>query len=299
MLTQHRAQLLSLVFVSLTFLSLACADKGQGIREMAAEKLGEAADKLGDKSATTNTPRVTPTSTPHKAIPGLPAHKGPIREGQSPKAKITAIELTQGIQNLANKMPLVQDRMTYARVYIKAVNTPPDNDIPGVMGELCGFRDGEQLGECLIPENDGPIVAKTGGGDRLSLDDSFYFYVPPDWRKGHVTFKASIWNAQQVMEIVEETSVTFRKMPPLNILFFPIHVHKRNPTFWVLDDAQSGFETLVEGGRGFGQDDWSKSIAFGKFDASSDIEVVGVAKRSDNFSRAVIFGLVLLTNIRS
>ena len=84
MLTSSRVQLLSLTLVILTLLTLACGEKGQEIREMAAEKLEGVAEKLADAGTATQIP--TPPQTPENipadvssitSLPTVPAATTP------------------------------------------------------------------------------------------------------------------------------------------------------------------------------------------------------------------------------
>ena len=89
---------------------------------------------------------------------------------------------------------------------------------------LCGFRGGNLVGDCLLPETY-PIVAKTDGGDRLDLEDSFDFYIPSDWRSGTVTFRAAVW-ILGVGADTGEVTLTFREADPLNFVLIPMHLHE-------------------------------------------------------------------------
>jgi hypothetical protein len=97
------------------------------------------------------------------------------------------IEVTQGIQNLANEVRLVEDKTTYVRVYVRTVVGSQLVD-----ARLHGTRGGVALpGSPLRPVN-GPIMAQASGGQRANLNDAFYFLIPPDWRSGNVTFRAEV-----------------------------------------------------------------------------------------------------------
>jgi hypothetical protein len=97
------------------------------------------------------------------------------------------IEVTQAIQNLANQVPLVQDKTTYARVYVRSAAGSQTAD-----ARLHGTRGGAALpGSPLSPVN-GKITAQTTGGNRANLNDAFYFLIPASWRSGSVTFRAEV-----------------------------------------------------------------------------------------------------------
>jgi len=68
----------------------------------------------------------------------------------SPDLQVTAIEITQGIQDMRNSIPLVQDKTTYARVYVKATRETVDGGtrmvgIDNVSAELRGWNANGQL----------------------------------------------------------------------------------------------------------------------------------------------------------
>jgi hypothetical protein len=140
------------------------------------------------------------------------------------------LEVTQGMQDLGNRMPLVAGRRTYARVYVYT----DGGDYPNVMGALGGWRDGQPLpGSPLFPEN-GPITAHPGGGERTALDDSLYFYLPPAWRSGEVTLRAFAYAGDVDAPFLEEpdgennlreTAVEFHQATALGLWLFPLHVH--------------------------------------------------------------------------
>lgn len=100
---------------------------------------------------------------------------------------IANMEITQAIQNFANDVPLVKDKTAYVRVYPAA-----DVEDRRVGARLRGFRDGVELpGSPLRPLY--PLAtAHTTGASRGTLNDSFNFWVPPEWRSGTVTFQAEI-----------------------------------------------------------------------------------------------------------
>jgi len=105
--------------------------------------------------------------------PGVPIH-------------VTGIELTQGIQDLANEVPLIYGKRTFARVHVKSDTV----DFPNVTATLSGlgaFTDG---GGNTVEVPLGPLVPSNAGGPRISVkaapkrnivDDSFLFELPWNW----------------------------------------------------------------------------------------------------------------------
>jgi len=94
--------------------------------------------------------------------------------GQLPDLAITGMEITQGIQNLDNDMPLVADRTTVVRVYVKTDGA----SMPSVSGLLQLVRDGSVEVAVLEPDN-GPLTVDGDPPDRLDADGSLSFTLPP------------------------------------------------------------------------------------------------------------------------
>jgi hypothetical protein len=165
---------------------------------------------------------VTPPPTPPS---GVVASVGPF-----PDLDVLAIEVTQGIQDLNNNMPLVAGRRTFARVYLDVIGA---NELAHTYGALEARRGGQQIG-WMWPEN-GPITATANGGNRLDLDDSLYFRLPNAWLDGTVTLTAFVyshevnfpWTKEPDAENnFEEETVTFHEAEPLDIHLVTLHLHR-------------------------------------------------------------------------
>jgi hypothetical protein len=157
-----------------------------------------------------------------------------------PDLRITALELTQGVQDLENDMPLVDNRITYLRVYVAT----DDGNWYGVNAVVGAFRNGQQLG--LTAEDNapavrfaknGPITAHEDGGDRLNLDDSLYFRLPRHWTHGETTFRVLVYangNPDSVElesdpdNNLRNVEATFHVGSDANVVLIPIHMHVGN-----------------------------------------------------------------------
>lgn len=182
----------------------------------------------------TNTPPVftLPTNTPTPPVFTLPTN--------TPTAtatpyvydiRITGMEITQGTQNLDNNMPLIRDRRTIVRVYVEEAS---GKDLSNVKARLQGRRTANDTGvpvnEALVtlfPQNSPLVLAD--GSDRLTLGDSFWFYLPSSWRSGTVEFTAQVnydnaFNEANLTNNQRQVTRTFRTADPLNVLFFPMRV---------------------------------------------------------------------------
>jgi len=142
-----------------------------------------------------------------------------------PDLRITALEITQGIQDTSNHMPLITSRWTRARAYVRA----DLYNVSSVQARIRAFRGGVELSGSPRNANN-TITVRTNGGTRTNLNDSFWFYIPPNWRSGTVEFRVEIDPYNNVAESNEgnntlSRSVTFRNADPLNIVFVPLHLH--------------------------------------------------------------------------
>jgi hypothetical protein len=174
-------------------------------------------------------PLTLPSETPTQVT-----FKGP----DVPDLYITDIEVTQGMQNLDNDMPLVKERTTVVRVYVCTDSV----DWPDVRGGLQAWRNdqplspgpGEPAGKALLPAN-GPITAWADCGDRLNVDDGLYFYLPAHWVDGEVTLRAFVYGTNPQAPFLYEESDTnnFKTVYDLEFdpaqaavfRFIPLHLH--------------------------------------------------------------------------
>lgn len=140
----------------------------------------------------------------------------------------TALEVTQGIQDLENRIPLVEDRLTAVRLYGRVDDGLAAADVKGALG---AWRGNQFLG-IAYPENDA-VTLHDNGGERINIDDSLYFYVPLGWRFGTVKLKGVIYQSQPSSMDFEpnednnyvEVTVTFEPVDPLYVRLVPEHIH--------------------------------------------------------------------------
>lgn len=149
---------------------------------------------------------VTTAST--QATPGAVAAPDAL---EWPDIEIVGFEVTQGIQDLQNRMPLVADRKTWVRLYV-AADKLPDSDGESdlaienvgsqwsyegwdpVDGALLLQRGGSNL--VVYPEN-APITAFGDSGDRLDADSTLNFIIPDGWDDpGQMTISGFVWSFQ-------------------------------------------------------------------------------------------------------
>jgi hypothetical protein len=93
-----------------------------------------------------------------------------------PDMSITAIEVTQAVQDLNNSVDLVAGKKTYVRVH---VSTPVN--VNSVYMTLKGFRGLTTLTPVLSPSNPGGVITVRSAPNRGQLNDSFLFALPSSW----------------------------------------------------------------------------------------------------------------------
>ncbi|MEM7131733.1 MAG: Calx-beta domain-containing protein [Chloroflexota bacterium] len=134
--------------------------------------------------------------------------------------ELTGLEVTQGVQNLLNAMPVVENRATFVRAHVRSRT---GDAFSGVTAKLSGTRGGATVGE-LTPANGGGTINVIASPDRGQLNDSFLFELPPSWRTGDVVLTFS--GVSHPIDCAEsagtpndcQAAVTFEAVPD-----FPIH----------------------------------------------------------------------------
>ncbi|PDV99238.1 BACON domain-containing protein [Candidatus Chloroploca asiatica] len=96
-----------------------------------------------------------------------------------PNMSVTAIEVTQAIQDLNNSVELLAGKRTYVRVHV----TSPEAR-SGVTATLSGRRGSTTLAPVLTPINPGGTVTVKPSPNRGLINDSFLFELPASWVNG-------------------------------------------------------------------------------------------------------------------
>jgi hypothetical protein len=158
-----------------------------------------------------------------------------VTEGAVPDFTVTAIEVTQAIQDLDSSVPLVAGKRTFARVHVRNQGTLSS---ALVTARLCGPD------RCLAPDNPGKRIQVLANPDRARLDQSFYFELPPEWLNGNVTLTAEVNPTGP--EHAEESntannslsrSVTFGAVPPLKVKLFGVR-YRTLPFVWQVHEPR-------------------------------------------------------------
>lgn len=141
--------------------------------------------------------------------------------------RITAVEVTQGLQDLQNRFPLVADRRTWVRVHAR---TDGDAPMPDVHAALEGVRNGQSLG-LLQPQVD--PVTLVHEPRRREHANTPYFVLPDSWTAdGPLTLRAWIHQGGDTDASNEPTSddnlgtaaVTFHTARPVTYHLFPLYL---------------------------------------------------------------------------
>lgn len=182
--------------------------------------LGSPSTTLGGDPPSTTTPQVGIAST--TTTPAQPGLASPDAETW-PDLEIHAVEVTQGIQDLAGHMPLVADRVTWVRLYVaadKPAETVGTDSLTtgGAPSEwaVAGWQPVEgaillergSASEVLYPVN-GPITVYGTGGDRLDPGATLNFAIPAEWTsEGQVSLSAFVWSFQPTTPDTMEPDAT-------------------------------------------------------------------------------------------
>lgn len=120
---------------------------------------------------------------PPTATPPFPL-KGP--ENPDLDLEVWAVEVTQGLQDLENRMPLVARRGTVIRVYVRSKS--------GIIYGVRGIMQITYGGKSIIRHaKNQPITAYPDGGDRLDVNSTLNFDPPIYTREGDVNYKIFVY----------------------------------------------------------------------------------------------------------
>ena len=147
---------------------------------------------------------------------------------------VDAMEVTQGIQNLANDVSLVAKKTTYVRVYGRQVLGPSTN---AVECRLIGKRAGVSLpGSPLSPLN-GTLPLSVGGTyDRAQANAGWLFKLPASWISGggiQLTAEVDprqVYYEQILTNNVRTRSFGFYTRAPVCHVYVPVRTHAPQPS---------------------------------------------------------------------
>lgn len=144
---------------------------------------------------------------------------------------IQGMEVTQGVQNLANEVALVADKATFVRVLGTLVSGPNAFNVEGL---LYGKRNGVDLpGSPLRPIQRLPQFNVGAPFTRDSALRTWLFELPTAWRNGDIELQAVIdpRNAQSDPALANNSrtqAVSFLNKAPLCVILIPVRTHTPN-----------------------------------------------------------------------
>lgn len=157
--------------------------------------------------------------------------------------RVDGMEVTQGIQNLANQAPLVAGKATFVRVYATQSSGP---STPNVEIRLAGTRGSTPLpGSPLRPANGVRALTTGAGFDRARLGDGWYFVLPSSWlTAGAITLRVEVdprlihSDPNRADNVLAQT-LTLQNQPPVCVWTVPVRTHTpmpstRDPNFWAM-----------------------------------------------------------------
>ncbi len=121
-----------------------------------------------------------------------------------PDLRITRVEVTQGIQDTTNSVPLVEGKPTWVRVYIDDPGMPSavaNTNVPNVVVVLYGLAangaplPGSPLGPACLDPAAGCTIFRTIRGLESKPGESestVNFYLPPSWLEDEITLLAEV-----------------------------------------------------------------------------------------------------------
>jgi hypothetical protein len=144
-------------------------------------------------------------------------------------------EITQGIQNLANDVPLVANKPTYVRVYAHKMSGDPVNIVDV---RLYGNRNGSPLpGSPLLPvEWLRETLGQESAYDRADANLGFLFQLPDSWLSpGAVELQviidpSNVYDDPNRNNNVLSATPTFLSIPPACPIFIPVRTHAPLPS---------------------------------------------------------------------
>ena len=155
--------------------------------------------------------------------------------------KAESMEVTQGIQNLANNAPLAAKKVTFVRAYGTNLAGPAAFTVGA---RLEGVRGSTPLpGSPLSPSNGTRSLAVGASADRARLNDGWLFQLPQSWTTAGLTTLRLIVDpggAYSEIELANNrliANITFQNQPPACAVYLPVDTHEPTtstsmPNFW-------------------------------------------------------------------
>ncbi len=144
------------------------------------------------------------------------------------------LEITQGIQNLDNDVPVSREKTTFVRFYGRLEDGPVAHDVDAL---LLGTRGGSSLpGSPLRPTN-GPLTLRVGEPLlRSDIDRAWLFELPESWTDHSEIDLEAVIDPHEVYNDPDDSNnsltreVLFKNQPPTCVVFVPVRTGGPQPT---------------------------------------------------------------------
>ena len=137
-------------------------------------------------------------------------------QGAVPAFETNPIEITQAIQTRDNHEPLVANKATVARVYTITGNVPSGETVNTYLyGTVAGV---DLPGSPMLVQQRAPTVI-----NRLTLNDTANFMLPPAWISGSVSFQARALDSNLNAASTTSQTINYTNTRTLNIWIVPVN----------------------------------------------------------------------------
>lgn len=141
------------------------------------------------------------------------------------RTELLAFEVTQGVQDLANSVPLIEGKPTVVRVHIKNLGTGNPTEIGKLRGTRITSSGTRTVLGTLTASNKAGAIKLLRDPQRVNIDDSWYFELPESWLRDSLEIE-TISSSNSLTTCSEpdgtpncKSTVTFRAVNDLSIKF--------------------------------------------------------------------------------
>jgi hypothetical protein len=159
--------------------------------------------------------------------------------------QITDVEVTQGLQNLANDFPLVEGRWTAVRIH-GITDAELQAGVSGAV-ELIRVSDGNAN---LGIEHAANLATYTPLRNRIDINGSPYILLDPSYAEGTVRIRAWVYangdvdasNEPTAADNLLEVTVEFHEVEPVHVYYWPLYLEEDfdpdgDPIIWMPNDG--------------------------------------------------------------
>ncbi|HQZ96551.1 MAG TPA: hypothetical protein PLP21_09550 [Pyrinomonadaceae bacterium] len=129
-------------------------------------------------------------SSTQEQSPDPHPNSGNINVPVLPRVEFLGMEVTQGVQDLSNSIPVIKGKQTYVRAYIKTQGSA--SVTPELTGRRTSGGGSALLGTLPLSNSGRTSISTSADPDRDSFENNPYFLIPETWRDGTVVFELSL-----------------------------------------------------------------------------------------------------------